>query len=414
MADGITVAAAEPAEPTQSVESATKRAGLLRRSWFSRITLIYWLSRLVSVAIVLVFAWFQGKNYYSGAHPDYITFANFWDARWYQYIASAGYPGTLPIDSAGHVQQNSWAFLPVYPFLVGGLAAITGLSWSFVAVVVSFLSGWGFALVFYRVMRHRLNATQSTWAVVFACVAPVSPLFGFAYAEAFFLFLLAIALLLLLERSYWMLALLIPIMAFTRPGVIAFGIVFVGHWLLRWWNRREDPFPMRERIEVFLLTAWSGICGIAWIFIAGFATGQSDAYTATELSWRAQYIGFVELFPGAAWFQSGNWWLGQPLGTIVPLLLMAGFAGMLFLPSARRLGTDLRLWLAGYGIYTFLFFFPQSSTFRILAPMFPVTGMLAQIRSRLVKVLLVLLSIAAQVGWLYIAWAIIGYDWSPP
>lgn len=412
MADGVMEAGLpEPAAPEQA---AAKRGSLLRRSWFTRITLVYWLSRLVTVAIVLVFAWFQGKNYYSGAHPDYITYANFWDARWYQYIASTGYPNTLPFDSAGHVQQNNWAFLPVYPFLVGGLAAITGLAWSLVAVLVSFISGWGFALVLYRIMRHRLNVSQSTWAVVFACVAPVSPLFGFAYAESFFLFLLAIALLLLLERNYLMLALLLPILAFTRPGVIAFGIVFVGHWVLRWVHRRDDPFPLGDRIQVFLLTVWAGICGLAWVVIAGLVTGQFDAYTATELSWRAQYIGFVDLLPGTAWFQSGVWWLGQPLGTIVPLLLMVGFVGLLFLPSARKLGTDLRLWLAGYGIYTFLFFFPQSSTFRILAPMFPVAGMLAQIRSRLIKVLLVLLGIAGQVGWLYIAWQIIGYDWSPP
>lgn len=387
--------------------------GLLRRSGFARVTLIYWLSRILSIAIVMIFAWFQQKNWYTGAHPDYISYANLWDARWYQYIASVGYPNVLPLLD-GHVNQNAWAFMPVYPFLVGGISAITGLSWQAVAVGVSLLSGWGFALVSYRLMRHRLNVRQSSWAVVFICVAPVSPIFGFGYAEALFLLLLAIALLMLLERSYLVLAIVLPVLALTRPGALALAAVLAGHWFLRWWHRHDDPFPWRARVGVAMLTVWAGICGIAWLLVAALVTGQADAYTATELAWRAQYIGWVELVPGAAWFQSGNWWLGQPFGTIVPLLAVIGFAAMLFLPAAKRLGSDLRLWLGAYGAYLFVVFFPQSSIFRILAPMFPVAGILAQIRSRFIKVLLVLLSIAGQFWWLWVCWAIVGYDWTPP
>jgi uncharacterized membrane protein len=40
-----------------------------------------------------------------------------WDAQWYWYIAVYGYPTTLPLGADGHVTQNSWAFLPVYPWV---------------------------------------------------------------------------------------------------------------------------------------------------------------------------------------------------------------------------------------------------------------------------------------------------------
>lgn len=363
---------------------------------------------------MLVFAWAQQRNPYSGAHPDYITFANFWDARWYNYIAAAGYPNTLPIDAAGHVLQNSWAFLPVYPFLVGGLAVMTQTLWSTVAVVVSLIAGWGFMIILYRLMRPRLTEVQSTWAVVFACVAPVAPIFGVGYAEALFLFLLALALMLLIERHYVLLAIVLPVMAFTRPGEIAFALTIAGHWLIRWRNRDTDPFSTGQRVGVALLAVWAGILGIAWTVIAAVVTGQLDAYTATELAWRASYIGYVELIPGTAWFQAANWWYGQPWTWILPLTTALGFGALLFTPAAKKLGGEQRWWLGSYGLYLFAIFFPQSSSARILAPMFSISGILAQIRASWIKVLICLVMVAGQFWWIYQTWMVNGADWTPP
>ena len=87
---------------------------------------------------------------------------------------------------------------------------------------------------------------------------------------------------------------------------------------------------------------------------------------------------------------------------------------MLFLPAVQRLGVDLRLWLASYGLYLLAVFFPQSSTFRILAPMFPLVGALAVPRARWYRWGIVVLFLALQIGWLLIAWGIDGRDWTPP
>lgn len=387
-------------------------AGLLRSSWIARVTLVYWMSRVLSGGLMLAFAAIQGASSYSGAHPDYVTFANFWDARWYAYIAAAGYPSTLPVDALGHVTQNAWAFLPVYPFLVGGLAVLTQLSWSLVAVIVSLLAGWGFMLVLYRLMRDRLTATQATWAVVFASIAPAAPLFGVGYAESLFVLLLAIALLLLTERNYWLLAAVLPVLAFTRPGALAFALTIGVHWLVRW--RSAERFPTRSRIGVAALGLWSVLLGFAWMGLAALVTGQSDAYLQTELSWRAAYIGWVELVPGTAWFQAAHWWFGQPWTYIVPLAAVLGFIALLWHPATRRLGPELRGWLGSYGLYLFLVFFPQSSSVRLLAPMFPIAGVLGQIRSLSIKLSIAVLCILGQVWWIATTWTVIGSDWTPP
>jgi len=80
----------------------------------------------------------------------------------------------------------------------------------------------------------------------------------------------------------------------------------------------------------------------------------------------------------------------------------------------ERLSVNMRLWLASYAIYLLAVFFPQSSTFRLLMPLFPALGALAVPRSKIYRIGLVLVCIAGQVGWMTIAWGVDGRDWTPP
>jgi hypothetical protein len=80
----------------------------------------------------------------------------------------------------------------------------------------------------------------------------------------------------------------------------------------------------------------------------------------------------------------------------------------------RRLGVDLRFWSASYAVYLLAVFFPQSSTFRLLLPMFPLLGAVAQPKSTPYRATMVVLFIVGQYAWLYICWWVNGYDWTPP
>lgn len=384
-----------------------------RMPWLASVSLIYVISRLLSAGIVMVFAAHQPENVYTAAHPDYFSYANIWDARWYAYIAATGYPSVLPIDDAGFVTENAWAFLPVYPVIVGGLAALSGLGWNVAAVLVSLLAGWGSALVAYRLFRHFLPMSRSLIAIVFYCLAPVSPIFGFGYAEALFLLLLALSLLFLVQRQYLALAAVIPLLAFTRPGMLALALTIGLHFVFRWYRERGH-----WRAGLWLtaggVTVWAGLWGFAWLVTAAVVTGNPSAYLETELAWRMPYVGRTELIPGTPWFESGDWWLGQPWGTIVPLMLVAGFTALVVSPYGRRIGLDLQLWLGSYALYLFLVFFPQSSVFRLLAPLFPVVAILAQVRSRVVLALIAVFGVVGQVLWLWTGWALVGVDWTPP
>ena len=381
--------------------------------WWAKVALIYAGARAVTTIFVLALASEQGPNAWTGARPGYFDYANLWDARWYQVIWFNGYPMELPLDGSGHVAENAWAFLPVYPALVGGLTWL-GMPWNVASVVIAVAAGLGAALVFHRLMSRFLEPDRALFAVVLFCVAPVAPIMQFGYAESLGLLWLALALLLLVDRRYEWLFPVVMVWSFTRPGALAFALTLALHWGWRWLRRQREAFPVRERVLAASAAVFSGLAGLAWPGVAWAATGDLQAYTETELAWRSAYIGYRDLVPFTSWFQSGEWWLGQPLGLIAVIALVAAFVLVLASPAVRRLGVDIRLWSASYALYLFAVFFPQSSTFRILAPLFPLVGALALPRARWYRWSVVIVFLALQVGWLLICWGIDGRDWTPP
>ena len=388
--------------------------------WWVKVLVIFAASRIVTTVLLLVFAWLQQANPWTGAHPDYFSFAEIWDGTWYHIVAVSGYPTTLPHDSAGHVAQNTWAFLPVYPFLCGAISAVTGLPFSVVGVIVSVGFAAGAVLVFYRVLEPKLGASTTLFSVVLFCVAPLSPILQVDYAESMQVFFLACSLLYLMRRNYWMMLPFVAFMSFTRPTGLAFALAMGLHVVSRFFTRHYDPFPLRDVIGAVSATVASVLLGYAWPFIAGVVTGVPDAYTATELSWRASYVGWGGLVPFQPWFQGAYWWMNwvgvrNPFIGVVLLLIAVGlFAVMLFTRPVRRLGVDLRIWIASWTIYLLAVFFPQSSVFRLFVPIFPILGAVAQPKSLIYRIGIVLLFIAGQVGWVYIAYWSDGYDWTPP
>lgn len=382
--------------------------------WWLRVIVVWTLSRIVTTAILLWFAGQQERNAWTLAHPDYLSFAQLWDSTWYHFVAVAGYPTVLPLTDTGHVGENAWAFMPGYPMFVRGLMLLTGLPWEPVSVFVSVTFSLAAALMVYRMLRLVLPGETALFAVVLFCVAPLSPIFQVSYAESMHTFLLATALYLLMRRRYVVLIPVIAVLALTRPSGLAFALALGFHVIHRFLTRGRDPFPAWERILVLGVMVFSALMGLAWPFFAWMSTGSITAYTDTELAWRAPYLGYVDLVPFTPWIQGAGFWLPGPLGIVVLVIVVAAFFAFLFTPWARKLGTVLRFWLASYGLYLLAVFFPQSSTFRLLIPMFPMAGALAQPRSRFYRVTLVALFIVGQWVWCYYCWWVDGYDWTPP
>ena len=388
-----------------------------RLAWWIKVSLIFLLGRAISTAMLLVLASQQAENAWTGAQPSLWDFSSMWDGRWYNIIAEVGYPTQLPVTEDGHIAENAWAFMPVYPALVRGVMVITGLPWNIAAIIITVVCAYVATLVFYKLLTRFVPAQQALFAVLLFSVAPVSPLFQLAYAESMQLMLIVIALYLLVWRKYaWMIPVVL-VLSVTRPGSLAIALTLVLHWIYR--AVQKARFPLKEKVLVAAVALIAAFSGVVWLFIAGAVTGMPTAYLETELAWRSAYIGYQELVPFTPWIFAAQWWttnFGYPevAGYVLLATLVIGFVIFLFTPAMKRLGVDVRFWLISYALYLLAVFFSQSSTFRLLAPLFPALGAVAAPKSKVYRVTMTVLFIALQWGWLLICWRIDGYDWSPP
>ena len=294
---------------------------------------------------------------------------------------------------------------------------ITGGSYPVIAVLVSVAFAAGTALLFYKLMNLVVPSGSALFAVVLFCFAPLSPILQVAYAESMHTFFLTLALYLLLKRDYWLMLPVIAIMALTRPSGLAFALALLLHVIHRWVTRARDPYPLREVVASIVAGLFSAFMGVAWLLIAAAVTGSFTAYTDTEFAWRRSYGAGEDLVPFSAWFEGAAFWVTQPAGHFIVgagVAVLVGIIALLFSPLGKKLGVDLRYWVVSYLVYLLAVFFPQSSTFRLFVPMFPLLGALAVPRSWVYRLALVLLCVAGQIGWIHIAWWVDGYDWTPP
>jgi len=398
--------------PLASASDAARRAAGTVRGWpwWVQVTALYAGARLVSACIFMAAALHQGPNPWFPAKPDYWNFINIWDARWYGQVIASGYPSVLPTDAAGNVQENTWAFYPLFPALAGGLSRITGLAPAASLTLVAMLAGWGAALAVYTLFRQKAQHAPAMWGVAFFSVFPVSAVLQVPYAEPLSLLLLAVALLLLVRRQYLWAIPVVVLLCLSRPVGVPFAamtgllLVFRAVTYARTGPERpagEGAHSVRDLAALTGLTAVAGLSALAWPAAAWAATGDPQAYTKTETVWRGQ-----DLVPFKPWFDTGVDLFGPVLGVLAPLVFVALFAAMLFLPPVVRLGVELRLWCACYMGYLVVFLHPQTSTFRMLLPLFPLAlGAAFLSRSKAYRGTVVVMFLLLQIVWIVWLWA---------
>ncbi|MDJ1370565.1 hypothetical protein [Gulosibacter molinativorax] len=413
----------DPAIDNRDVRVAREQSrSALGRAWralptWAQLVLLYVLTRAFTTALMLFYASRQEATWQTDANPDYFSFANIWDAKWYAWIANAGYPTELPYTDQGQVAENAWAFMPVYPMLARFVSLIPFVTFEMATVLISLIASLGTMFALHRLLRNFVGGNVAMFAVFLLCIGPISPMFQVGYAEALHFWLIALLLNLMVDRNWLAMLPLIVIASFTRPTGLAFAFTLLLYILYRYWNRfaaRLERFDREEQQQVWSVAVFSGVMGLAWLIIAGLITGQWDAYLETEFAWRRAYTAGEHTPPFTGWFWAGGFWLGQPEGAITVIAVIVLFVCWFAAPVMRRFGIEIRLWGIAYTAYIFAVFYPQSSFFRILFPLFPATAPLALPQSPVYRVGISLAAVAAQVAWLHWMWFVIGHDWTPP
>lgn len=387
-------------------------------AWLS-VLLIYGISRVWGYVVFAVVGQQQLRGPW-GEHLDYLSFISTWDAGWYEQIALNGYPSELPINAMGAVQQNQWAFYPIFPLLSQGISRLTGIAYYPVAAAVALLAGFAAAWIIYllfdasvktvRLARSgsdsadaELASTLALWGVALVSFLPVAPVLQAPYAESLNLVFLAGALLCLVKGRYGWLVPVAALACLSRPVGVPLGAV-AGLWWFACWARSSRVMGIGtafvrhagQLVSALLVCA----CALVWPAIAWWATGRVDAYTATETAWRGTHLAPIE-----PWLTQGYIYFGYA-APILLVLLILGFAALCLSPVARGvLAAPLNLWCACYFAYLILFLNPQSSTFRLLLPLFPLVVVVAALsRSRAYRWALLVAGACAQWGWVGWLW----------
>lgn len=381
--------------------------------WWLKVTLVYAAARFLSYLILVLAARQAAATPWSGPHPGYLEFIDRWDAGWYEQIFNDGYPSTIPRNPDGSAQPNQWAFYPVLPLLARGVSAVTGLGWAGAGTVVATLAGFAAALVIYQLFRNYASPTTALWGVAFFATFPVSVVLQVPYAESLGLLFLAGALHLLIRRNYLGAIPLVIMLGLSRPAGAPFAAVVLLHLFLRWRSRDSEAFVLREKIAGAVLLLVSAAMAFLWMAVAWWATGDRSTYTDTETSWRG-----TELVLFKPWFDRGVEIAGPFWGPLLPILLVVLSGLFLNSKAVRKIGPELRSWCAMYLVYLLAVLDPQSSTFRMLLPLFPLALAVAFIsRSRAYRWCVVIMFSLLQIVWVVWLWQYVAIDtgvaWPP-
>ncbi|MCM1012113.1 MULTISPECIES: hypothetical protein [unclassified Brevibacterium] len=387
--------------------SRLHRAGVLFLQlplWVQALT-VYVASRIVSIAI---FAAVLRRQEVAGWSSSPVTttlgdFLNFWDSAWYARIASEGYPATLPVTETGDIIQNQWAFYPLHPAITGELARLTGLSYEVISPLVSTIAAGLASIVILTLFRKFVPPGQALTALAFVMVFPPAAVFSTGYAESLTLLLQALALLFVVERRYLTAIPVVILMDLSRPIGVAFSFFMLFVLIDRFLRRRTDPYPLGEVVRSWTLGVLSCVAALLHPVHAWLTTGSMTAYTDTEAAW---HTGTSSYF--VQWLGAANGLVG-PFGPLLLFGVIAGMLALIFSPAGARMGRTLQLFCTAYGLYLLIFFTPQTSTLRLLLPLFPIALTLAAVRSRGYRVVVIAAFIMLQIVW-------VGYLWhfTPP
>ncbi len=206
-----------------------------------------------------------------------------WDGTWYIRIASQGYH-----------KVGSWAFFPLYPWLLHGTADATDGQYIVAGMLLSIAAALAAAALLYLLVEGDYGRRVALWAVAFLAFFPTSIFFQAVYTESLFL-LASVACVLWARRGRWELAGLAGLLAaLTRnTGILLLipVLIFYGS-SIDWRWRRID----RQALWSLLIPAGLAIyMAYQWV-----DRGNPFLFQDSQEIWRRHLASpFTSLYHGA-------------------------------------------------------------------------------------------------------------------
>jgi hypothetical protein len=196
-----------------------------------------------------------------------------WDSAWFIRAAEQGWPRHLPMIHH-HVVANTSAFFPVFPLAIRWVSSATTLPPLGVGVTISAVTGLTAVVAIGILVRSFAGSEGATRAALLFAIFPGTFAFSLAYNEGIVLTCIALGLLALKDRRWWLAGLLGMIATATAPIALAFVLscAWCAGWAT-WRNRSVRPLvaPVLAVSGFFVYMGW------LWRH-----TGVLDAWRLTE------------------------------------------------------------------------------------------------------------------------------------
>lgn len=356
--------------------STAENSGSSRRRAIAVTLSVYTTLHVVAALSVLWILHARGGSLHKFLHQG-------WDSAFYVGIARDGYQ-----------HSADYAFFPLYPVLMRGFEAVSGLSFNYAGVIVSVLSGSA-AAVGIRFVGEKVGGARTglilvaLWAVVPSAVIQV-----WAYADALFVAFAAWALYAVLRRAWVVAGVLTFLGGLTRPSASAL-IVAVGAAAVVAIIRREDGWRpwVGAAIAPLGMLAWVLAAGHHFGHLTGYFRMQHDVWSNWFDGGKTTYGDFTALFDGRA--------DNPPVMYLLAVATMAAVPFLLVLAYRQRQPWPL---LVFCGVLATLVMGSHRQDFivpRELMPAFPLLLPVAQVLSRARNrgLVVAMVAIAAMSGW---------------
>ncbi len=187
----------------------------------SKVLLLVAVTKLLIIGIALLHpiipfgrALNEGNLMYRVMPESFLHQFEAFDGQWYIQIAEEGYQKKPVLQ-----KQCNYNFFPLYPMMIR-VVALAAQSTSLAALIVSYISTFLMALLFYRLLRLDYDESTSWRALLYMLIFPSAFFFSTAYTEALYMTCLLGAFY-CARKDLWLPASLCGFLAaFTRkPGV---------------------------------------------------------------------------------------------------------------------------------------------------------------------------------------------------
>ncbi|MEO8518558.1 MAG: hypothetical protein ABI438_05210 [Dermatophilaceae bacterium] len=350
--------------------------------------------------------------------PGYLDLITNWDGQWYERIATNGYHLPAAGDPNGQDALRAFAFLPLFPVVIGGVMNITGLSFAVCVTILNLVAGAAAMVVMFALVERTAGTFAAGAVVLFTSCFIAAPLFQAAYSESLALLLVCTVLLLIAQRRYGWAVLAVLLLSLTRLVTPPLAVVVLVHAALRYRNRAKDPIRRGEMVWMAVLTVVSAASVSLWSTITNAITNGVQATGADRGS-----VSNAVAVGRFGWFTNAYEHIGW-IGVVGLALLVVLFVVVAISPMTRTWGVEVRTWFAIYPIFLVFVAGVHAGMFRYLLLAFPLAllmvgspepGTLPRKRAGLV-VVVSLVSLGLQAPWVshaLVVTALAGKPWLP-